>query len=391
MQISLKGTSTLSAWAESIGLLSGTTLSKQAVYDRITVGCRTFIKKLLEYSLLSIYSNGGNNELFKSFGKVLVQDSTKLVLPDGLKKDFPGDCMSGKRRAVARIQTIFNLKNYSFLYFSLRSFTKNDQGASKDILPYINSGDLVIRDLGYFAIKIFKQIQAKGAYFLSRKFYLSKLYDIESLQELDLNKLLRKKEYVDTQVFLGRDKQLKVRLVAVKLSAQQAEQRKRKARLSRDMRLNHSPGYYKLLEYSIYITNVDKSIWSIEQMVQAYALRWQIEIIFKSWKTNMQIQKSLERPCYHKVRVECIIYLLLLFITLFQTYWYPYFERHVYAKWQKRVSMLKFMGFLTRNLDKIIKEEMTINKLIFFIAKYCTYESRKDRMNIIEKYYSCNS
>ncbi len=84
----------------------------------------------------------------------------------------------------------------------------------------------------------------------------------------------------------GKDKKLKVRLVAIKLSHEQAAQRKRKAKQDRDRRLNHSKGYYELLGYIIFITTVTEQIWNEQQVAAAYRVRWNIEIQFKSWKAD---------------------------------------------------------------------------------------------------------
>jgi hypothetical protein len=45
---------------------------------------------------------------------------------------------------------------------------ENDQKASPLILEHLQAGDLVIRDLDYAALKVWRQIIAQGAYFLRR-------------------------------------------------------------------------------------------------------------------------------------------------------------------------------------------------------------------------------
>ena len=67
-----------------------------------------------------------------------------------------------------------------------------------------------------------------------------------------------------------------------------AAEKKRKAKLDRDRRLNHRKEYYEWLNFTVYITTVDESTWSTEDIINAYRVRWQIEIIFKSWKSNME-------------------------------------------------------------------------------------------------------
>jgi len=43
--------------------------------------------------------------------------------------------------------------------------------------------------------------------------------------------------------------------------------------------------------YNIFVKNVPKKTLNRQQIVDSYRLRWQIEIIFKTWKSNLQIHK----------------------------------------------------------------------------------------------------
>ena len=198
----------------------------------------------------------------------------------------------------------------SFIHFSLRSFTDNDQSASPSIVEYLNKGDLVIRDLGYSCLKVFEEIINVGANLLSRVKYGTTIYD-QNGQQLDWLKLLKKKSSLDKEVLMGIKHKIPVRLVIIPLPAHIVEQRVRKAKKDRDKRLNHSDLYYKWLAYSIYITTVSKKIWSPQEVDKVYRNRWQIEIIFKTWKSNFKMQEMLHNGCGNEHRVRLCIYLLL--------------------------------------------------------------------------------
>ncbi|MBO9683755.1 MAG: transposase, partial [Flavisolibacter sp.] len=148
-----------------------------------------------------------------------------------------------------------------FLHFTLSGFTRNDQSASRDVEQYAGKKDLVIRDLGYFALSSLRSLSDKKAYFLSRLRYGVKIYD-EQGNELPLKKLLRTKGCIDQWVWIGKNKRLKVRLVMITLPFNQAAERKRKARKDRDRRANHCALYYQWLNYACFITNVDEQLWT---------------------------------------------------------------------------------------------------------------------------------
>ncbi len=175
---------------------------------------------------------------------------------------------------MARIQTILDLKTMQFLSFTLSGFTRNDQAASGDIIPLCSAGDLIIRDLGYFALSTFQQLADKGVHFLSRLRFGLNIYELDGTA-IALKSLLKKQNKVDRWVLIG-EKKVMVRLVMLPVPKEVAAEKKRKAKQDRDKRLNHSNEYYTWLEYNVYITTVDEQTWSTEDVLNAYRVRWQI-------------------------------------------------------------------------------------------------------------------
>ena len=265
---------TFSYWAEQIEKLSGEKVTKQALFNRISERTVAFSEDLLQKAVSKKAELLKGSLIFKSFGKVLLQDSTNLKLPDCLARSFPGNCSRGMQKAVARIQTILDLKTMQFLKFSLSGFTRNDQAASGDIIPFCSEGDLVIRDLGYFALATFNELAGNGVHFLSRLRFGVKLYDLDGT-EIALKSLLKARKKVDMWVLIG-EKKVMVRLIMIPLPTEVAAEKKRKAKHDRDKRVNHSDQYYIWLEYNVYITTVDEETWSAEDVINAYRVRWQI-------------------------------------------------------------------------------------------------------------------
>ena len=226
------GNHTFSEWAFQISLLAGKRVSKQAVFERLNASATAFARQLLEQVLLQQSGKGFTASLFKSFGKVLLQDSTTLRLPQILSAMFPGNHSRGEQKAVARIQSIFDIKAMRFIKFSLTGFTQNDQSDSANILPLVKKGDLVIRDLGYFSLAVFEKLIKAEVHFLSRLRFGVTITD-KGGQPILLKDLLKQKRGTDKWVYIGSKNKVLVRLVMIPVPAAQAAEKIRRAKQDR--------------------------------------------------------------------------------------------------------------------------------------------------------------
>ena len=378
-----KGQNSFSGWATQISLLGRNCVSKQAVFDRLDQRAVVFAKSLVEAALLQQSVKQASSELFSMFSKVLLQDSTTLKLPQWLSAIFPGNHSRGEQKAVARIQSVIDLKAMRFIDFVLSSFVQNDQSASGSIVQWGQKGDLVIRDMGYFAMETFSMLSDRGIHFLSRLRFGVLLYDKKG-HEIAWKTLLRKNKVTDQWVCIGRKNKLWVRLVMIPVPAKQREERVRKAKNDRDKRLNHSQEYYQWLGYQVYITTVSKDVWVPQQVAQAYRVRWQIEIIFKSWKTGFHMQDMLHEGCTNEYRVRVSIFLMLFLICLFMFKIYIPFKDYVEKKMKRQISLIKLTLFISRNLkDVFFIPPKRINEIV---ARHCCFEHRADRTNMTNLY-----
>lgn len=369
-------------WASSLSIIIGKSVSKQALFGRMTKAWTDTVKALLQEVMNQQVQAQIKHKLFASFGNVWLQDSTSLHLPDILKKVFKGNVSKGVQKSVAKLNVVINVLSGSCPVLDWMSLTVNEQALSSSILNIAKAGDLVIRDLGYFVLDTFKQLNEEGIYFLSRLKYGVFLYDTQTERKIDIRQLLKNKIFVDQEVLFGKDTKLKFRLVAIKLSPEQTNERIRKAKKDRDKRLNHNPEYYELLGYIIFITNVDDKTWNYKQVADAYRVRWNIEILFKSWKSGFHIQNILPEARKHTQRVESILYLMLIYITWFQMLIY------IPLRWDKalknkQLSIIKTVKYITSQFINFITEPLSVKtkRKIFY---YCCYDKRQDRLNAIE-------
>lgn len=398
--IAMSGKNTFSCWAQTLSGIIGSTVSKTGMWKRMNNKLVLVLKRMLEDAFkqnlqgVSLFSRK-QDSVFSFFSEVYYQDSTIISLPDELNNYFKGSISKGKQKSSIRLQATVSPFS-GFKSFDIGSFTDNDQKASASILSLVKRGEIVIRDLGYHVLAVFREIAKKDAFFLSRYHHGTKAYCPKNGEALVLSKLFAKKTsgVVDINVTMGKKEKLPCRLVAVKVPVQIAAERKRKAKNNRDKRLNYSDEHLKLLEWAIFITNVKKKDWGWEEIIQAYRSRWYIEIVFKGWKSYFNIsglvpvapksnRQSAEDLRRFKTRVEVVLYSMLIFVMLFHVHFYHYWVFRIWNKYGKVVSLIKLCSFVAQNIESILCS-VNIGEFEQKIAYYACYEKRKKRLNQLE-------
>ena len=102
------------------------------------------------------------------------------------------------------------------------------------------------------------------------------------------------------EVKIGKNEKLKVRLVSIKLTDQQAQKRRAQARKNGNRNKKGSKSTSYLLGWNIFITNIDQDQLSVQQVYKFYSLRWHIELIFKNWKSHFRIDEIFS-SCQGKI------------------------------------------------------------------------------------------
>lgn len=382
--LALQPAASLSAWAGLWSLFHARTLSKQAVAKRFSRPAVAFLQRVLQ----ALVARRCLHPLprppgLAHFSRVLIQDSTCVALPQKLARHFPGSYShSHGRSATLKIQAVYELLSQSCLQFMLGSFSQNDQRASPTILETVRAGDLVIRDLGYAVLAVFQQLQDRGAYFLSRWQPNTTLLDPDDGRPLNLLAKLRAAGQWDGPVWLGQDKKLPVRLVAVPVPESVAAQRRRKLQANRDRRSRPSPERLALAAWDIFVTNVPAAWWPPASVPAVYALRWRIEILFKAWKSHFQLE-TLTAGSANQVQI--LIYGRLIWICLFQV---TFLSAQAPTA---TLSVIKLAAWSQNFLLPCLLARQGIpspETLWSLLAYHCRYEKRKKRKNFHQKLFS---
>ena len=107
------------------------------------------------------------------------------------------------------------------------------------------------------------------------------------------------------------------------------------------MKWNMTKEYKLWTGINVWVTNVPITTLDAKSIFEAYRLRWQVELIFKSWKSHYKIHSFKKMK---KERFECYLYASLLLIIL-QTNIFSWLQ-NLFENIHK-LSLLKFTKVMT--------------------------------------------
>lgn len=319
-------------------LKDGKIVSKQSLQERFNDKAVTFMEKVMSEVLaqkLNVQAIG-RHEVFK---RIVIWDSTVFQLPAIHWKKYQG-YGGGASKAAVKLQYCYDILSEAIVVMQVQQGIAGDNNQE---LGDIKKNDLRIEDLGYFKLERFKAIEKAGAFYLSRLRFTVIVYvrNKGAYEELNLLKLQRKMEPGERrtlEAFLGKDEKLAVRLVIERVPAALANEKRRKLKTDKHNKRNTlSQNRLKLCDSNVFITNTTEEQIPAERIRNYYSLRWQIEIIFKAWKSVYHIDKIKKMKLQ---RFECIHYGTLILIIL-TTHLMSYCKRTLYQHSKQQVSELK--------------------------------------------------
>ena len=228
------------------------------------------------------------------FGRIVVVDSTTLRLPKGNAHNFAGNGNGMGQTAGSKVDLAFDLLGGEVMHSDLYVATQHDKATAPSLLDQLLPNDLVVRDMGYFNVEDFAEIERLGAFWLSR---LPLGADVVSESGVPLEKSLsgHPGDTMDLGVIITQ-KGHHGRLVAIRASEEEVEKRRRERR--KEARSKGRTACKKGLirdGWHLMVTNVPVAMQSVDQLTAIYSQRWLIEMAFRAWKQAGNMIKALDR------------------------------------------------------------------------------------------------
>ena len=286
----------------------GVKISRQGIEQRYSPEAAAVLKRVLEASVERMISaNPINLPILRRFKAVRIMDSSTITLPAEVANVWWG---CGADSGGLKISVDWDLKSGRLDGPHLADGRRHDQklvGEHEVVKP----GEVILRDLGYFNLETFANLQSQDAYWVSycKQGTVITLPDGTLVNEL---KVLPQKVggSLDMAINLGKEERLATRLVAVRLpSAVVRKRRKHLREIARRKQQPVSERTLKLAAWLILVTNIPATLLSLDEVCVLLGCRWQIERLFRLWKEDGHVDEWRSQKPWH---ILCEVYAKLI-------------------------------------------------------------------------------
>jgi len=300
-----------------------------------------------------LYMHQGNEEIERSgvlmaFNAVRIFDSSHILLSKEHAEIFP----TSRNSAAMKVQLAYEY--HSGQMEALEVETGLDPDQKCDLSQELSQkGDLAIFDLGYFKQERFAELNAAGVYFLSRFYKQTGLYDVDNPStKVDLLTYLKglppEFAWGERRLLMGGREKVPVRVVYYRVPEEVAQERRRKAKQrAKKSGKTCQQSTLDWLDWFVFVTNVPEEVMNIEQVATVYRVRWQVEILFKVWKQELDWGKMGK---WRIERILCQFYARCLALLLFHRLLKKY-----QSEWDWEISWQKAIKVFNRKIHTLIE------------------------------------
>jgi hypothetical protein len=283
---------TLDTLAQSAATL-GVSITGQGIAARFSPQSAACLAQVLAAAIAqTITAAPVDLAVLDRFAGVVVIDGSVIGLPADLAVQFPGGANQQGGQAGLKLGIGVDLVTGRLDGPHLMAARPHDRLLPIQDTP-VAPGVLRLADLGFFDLAVLVALTAQRAYWLTRVLIGTVVRDRDG-QRLDLVTLLRQRcrRTLDLPVLLGVQDRVPCRLLAERVPKEVADERRQ--RLRDDARRRGqtiSPQRLTLADWTIRATNVPPERLSVAEAMIVGRVRWQIELLFKLWKSHGKIDE----------------------------------------------------------------------------------------------------
>ena len=292
-------------------------VSDTAVHNRFNESCARFLHAVLEevVNVLVHAEQPVPLELLHRFSSVVLEDSSSIALPKELAECWQGSGGgSGGGEAAIKLHVRWDLTRGQLAGPSLTHGRVSDQRS-----PFrhvrLSAGSLYIADLGYFDLDAAMERRKAGSYTLTRA-RTNTVFFTEQGRRLRLEAVLPQRvgQTKEMPVLVGEKQRYRMRLLMVRVPKEVADQRRQDLRLDASRRGRAvSERALALADWTVLLSDAPSKGLRLEEALILLRERWQMEVLYKLWKQDGQIDEWRTTHCW---RVLCELYAKLIGMVL---------------------------------------------------------------------------
>jgi hypothetical protein len=254
--------------------LFGTTVTYKAFYNQVAKPhfadfARTMTERLISEMTLKVLGFA-KGHAFAAFRRIVIQDGSSFAIHDGLREVFPGRFKVVKPAAV-ELHTTMDLLCDAPTTVVLTPDTTSEQA----FLPEPSSlrASVLLADRGYVDLHYLRRVQDEGGFFLIRAKAGMNPQVLEAFRE-DGHRLRSLRNKSLQTIHANLPKRQRVELVV-------------------QWHVDGAPLCLRLIlswnrrtkSFCYFLTNLPSKQYPLEVICRAYKWRWQVELLFKEWKS----------------------------------------------------------------------------------------------------------